>query len=275
MKTNQSTLQEVARIQRQTREALQRARQQAAETEVVGATTLVIVQENDGRLDKLHEKTGQLNNTLNKTKRLQDRLAKWGLQFGTHRNARYLARNNRKEQKLLKKIEKEEKQKKIIQDEIPLKEKNDAHQNWYVNEEVPKSISDKVPTQEDRERAELFGDKKQGNMKQAKSKDKNPVTETPLSEEDQNFLEQVNADDQALDGELDLLGDQLETLFGVAQRIDEEISNQNKKLNAVADDLDKADKKQKVAGRRLRLFTLNPKERQHERALNKKVLLQS
>jgi hypothetical protein len=255
VETNQSLLQEAADTQRRTREALARIQRQAAETEAVGHATLAELEEQDRRIDQISQGTGRLHEKLDKSKRLQDRFAAWGLQVGTGRTATKLARKERKDEKKLRLLNENESKKAAV------------NQDWFQGDNPSRSSANEI------NRADLFGAdcnrRKKG--RGGREDDKGKTDIPPLSDEDRLFLNQIEAEDQALESELDGLGKQVNNLLSIVKSMGEEAGKQNRKLDKGTDDIEKANHKQTIVNHRARLFTMTRRQKRNERTIEKKA----
>eukprot|EP00934_Nitzschia_sp_Nitz4_P006046 Nitzschia sp. Nitz4//scaffold25_size161228//126864//128873//NITZ4_002452-RA/size161228-processed-gene-0.169-mRNA-1//1//CDS//3329544652//6036//frame0 len=267
---NKLALDEAAETQRKTREALSRIRRQAAETEDLGALTLQDLEDQGQRLDSVADETGKLNDKLNKTKKLQDRFAKWSFQFGTNRAAQKEAREEKKELKKMQESQDAKPQRRSLFGS----RKNKEAEAVATSQDSGASAA-QTNSQNESNRSELFGKAKGSKKEKGKGKGKDvaaaKAVDTAMSEEDQAMLDDINAEDELMDQEIDVLGDQLDGLMAIASAMGGETEKHNKKLSEVSNSMEKMNDKQKVVNKRARLFASTRQERRQESALERKA----
>lgn len=248
---NQLVLQEVGEIQHQTRESLQRIQQQVAETDIIGSLTLASLDEQRNHVDRISKETNRLNDSLDKTKKLQYRFAAWSLGIGSLWKARKLARTERHEEKLLRRIQNETSRScKNVDFEDPSM-KNDA---WL--QENTTSGSDDEEEEESRNRLELFGTPscKQVTANKTVTTDPGlPSGESPITDDERRCLCRAQAEDQEIDSELEIISRHVDELLSAASTMSREINKQASTLDCIAHEMEKANEKQRTIGHRARL----------------------
>jgi hypothetical protein len=119
-------------------------------------------------------------------------------------------------------------------------------------------------TKNEVDRAELFGDRKPSKQKEAKKKHENDINPVALTDEERRELASIDADEKAIDTGLDILGNQVESLLLLSKQINETTRTQNKKLDKIDNQMDKADEKSKLVNQRAKLFTMNRRQKKKE-----------
>lgn len=271
--TNRSVLVDATGTQRRTKESLQRIQIQLAETGTVGSLTLATLKDQGAHVNKVSREAERLNDTLKKTKKLQDRFAVWSLTGGTRRQARKLARIEKDEELHLQKIEKGDNMQSHssgVNASPPRLHRNDGADTTVCEEH-------KTDNEEQNRRNDLFGDSIRNPLAGASGLGSESITDNsvPMSQEDAMLLKSIEAEDQEIEFELDILSQQLEGIMKIASTIGEETEQQKQQLESVSDDLEKAMDRQRVINHRARLFTMNRREKRNSNMLSKRVALAS
>ena len=272
--TNASTLQATRDIQAQSLEALRRIQNQAAETQAIGTETLTQLHEQDGRIDNIQRDTDNLNETLKKTKKLQDRFAFLSMNFGNKKTAKEHVKADKKTQALLNSADPP-----TFKRRGPRPKKNKAEEaegeETVAVPSTPEEIlrQSKKASQEmtvEVERSELFSGRKvdkKNSRKGGRSKSgggHGGREEQPLTDEDQRQLDAIKADDAAVDAGLDILGNQVESLMMLSKQMGETTSGQNTKIDNVQGGLSKVHDRTQTANQRSKLFMMNRRQKRKE-----------
>ena len=275
--TNASTLQATRDIQAQSLEALRRIQNQAAETQAIGTETLTQLHQQDARIDNIQRDTDNLNETLKKTKKLQDRFAFLSMNFGNKKTAKEHVKADKKTQALLNSADPP-----TFKRRGPRPKKNKGAGGEEEEEETaivpstPEEIlrQSKKASQEmavEVERSELFSGRKVDKKKSRKGGRSSKSggghsgrEEQPLTDEDQRQLDAIKADDAAVDAGLDILGNQVESLMMLSKQMGETTSGQNTKIDNVQGGLSKVNDRTQTANQRSKLFMMNRRQKRKE-----------
>lgn len=259
---NQLVLQEAGEIQRRTKDSLQHIQQLLAETAAIGSLTLAALDEQSSHMERISKETLRLNENLNKATKLQNRFAAWSFSIGSRRQARKMARTERNEERLSRKIDQNEVTRNNLISIGGMCTNNDA---WFQKEDALSREKE-----ERRRLVELFGD---SCFSQRDLLREGPIAGetyggTPLSDGENIWLCNIEADDASIDCGLDDIGRQVEGLLSLASSMGKQAMNQQgTKLDHITHQLEKANEKQQVIGHRARLFTINRKEKRKDRFL--------
>ena len=236
LKSNAAAIQEAREVQDQTRAALERIRQQTAQTEDLGESTMQGLRENRMQMEKIEVEAQSVESKLNQTARMQDRLDRWGLRWGGRRNKREARAEAEEQTARERKLEK-------------------------LNREYGASIKGEGALRATEEN-------KVNNTRLQKSKlvvkrppKKNPVVDSALGETDKTLdaetkdgLVSIAQTDDDLDAMIDQTAASLDRLADLSNAIKEETLQQNERIDEVTTSMKTVHEKQAVANARTKRF---------------------
>lgn len=255
-------LDEAARLQADTKAALQRMQQQAAESQVVAVTTLEELQEQRHTLDHVGKQTNRLQSGLEKTKELQDRLSRWTLTFNRRAATRTVKRERRQEERQQKKrLDKHgdmldgNVQQQRLQE---ARERRATKQAWKELDNLPIDLEevDTDSASSDGSRTPPSADR-YNNNNTTKAVDTSALTSDDIARR----LAALHQEDEEIDAALDGLGAQVDTLLELAKAQGQEVRAQDSLLQDVHDDIQHATDLQKTANLRAKGFLQTPRKR--------------
>jgi hypothetical protein len=229
-------LDEATRLQEETIDALKRIQDHVGDAEEEGALTLEQLRRQHVVAGRALDEADRLNEGLDETKRLQNKLSRWTLTFGKGRERDPLATRPRSSGATLKVTSKSEQTK-------------------------PKGKTAKSRQQGKENRAKEF-DSQDDILK--------GVTPDNYNEE----FQKISDNDREIDGMLDETAEILGRLEKLSQDIEQEVSLQGETINQMENKLETAHDKQEAANSRARRFLTGKWRRQGdqmptvERAIN-------
>jgi len=252
---NKRACDDAKQIQQETIEALIRTKQQAADAELAGITTLEGLNAHREKLDQIMASGDRLHEALTKTENLQNRLGRWGLK-STWRGARkeVEAERSLRERQNSAKAEREER---IC--------KPDSQTTQATIDTVDSSSgSDVVITKKKKKGWALT--KRRSSKEKPKEAAKTDLM-VGISDDDplRDDFEEMAATDKVVDGHLDDVNDQLDVLLQLSNTIKSETARQDLAIEEVQKQMDTANEKQKIANSRARRFMTGKLRSEHDK----------
>lgn len=235
--TNRSAIEQAENVQRNTKDALFRVKQQALETEDLGFSTLDELRRQRSQMEKIQVDATGLNAELSKTAKLQNRLDRWagGFLGGGRRAARKEAKEEMAKNERARK-------KKMIEQNINIR---DAELLPSARTSRKENIKPQLPTLPIEARG-------------------SGGTQEPIDDECRKGLERVERNDEDIEAMLDETADVLDRLAQLSANIAEENQRQKPELEAIADSMDDASRKQAFAQARMKRILGRGRRRQNK-----------
>jgi hypothetical protein len=266
--SNAAALQATRDLQQKSIDALHRIQSQAAETQAIGLETMQQLDEQDQRMDSAMESTKRLRDNLKKASKLQDRFGFLSLQMGNKKTAKKQLKaeetfrtggssNGTDTAPKFKRRGPRTKKEPLAVDASHISMDDVVAQTSKQSRELQQQV----------DRNELFADAKPKATETQTAKSRrapSPSDDTPLTEQERRELREIEADDKAVDVGLDILGNQMEHLLGMAKDMGETVQQQNAKLGEIDKGLSKADDRSKQVNQRAKLFTMNRRQKRNE-----------
>lgn len=218
--SDKEALDEAAKLQAKSKDALHRMQHELEQTQQTGAMTLDDLYAQRRKLEEIEGEGDRLHEKLDETEKLQRKLGTW---FGGAFHKKGSSRNGR-----TKKKDKATESSKIDQKENEPNNNTEKKNKWAFRKSSKKSASEsKEPVV---------------NVRKGLLEDMDAV---PAEHADE--LNNLARGDEELEAQMDLIGDQLGNILSLAEDMGAESKNHGRKLNTINTQLDEAAPRQKKA----------------------------
>lgn len=246
------TLRHAAKLQESTLEALYRIQNQASATKEIGCTSLEELQQQREHLDTILAEGDRLEVSLKTSDKLLNQYSRGSLMFYNKRGA---LRLTAKEQKTRKKLEeKAEERAARIQMEY------ESPNNEIETSKPAITKHGKAKTTERYSQPSREGKKKDDSKETRKS-----LLYGIAAVEHSDELKQLEQGDADIELQLEGIGKQIDELVRMSDEMASSVNYQNKCLQEVDQQLERANTKQRVSNHRSRWFLSGKKRESHER----------